>query len=135
MQRAWNVFVGLAVVAILVCGRGTAADDKTELDGTWELVAFERDGKERTPGKDVRAVMAGNKFMVMAGDKVVAAGTTTSDPTKKPKVVDTTYTEGPDKGKTFKGIYQRDGDTLKFCRATAPDQPRPTEFKTSAETG
>ena len=52
------------------------------------------------------------------------------DPTKKPKASETTYTEGPDKGKTFKGIYEIDGNTVKFSRAGAPDDERPTEFKT-----
>ena len=44
-------------------------------------------------------------------------------------------TEGPDKGKTFKGIYELDGDSSKFCRAGTPEQERPTEFKTKAGTG
>jgi hypothetical protein len=39
------------------------------------------------------------------------------------------------KGKSFKSIYQLDGDILKFCRAGSPDQERPTEFKTTAEKG
>jgi hypothetical protein len=47
--------------------------------------------------------------------------------------VDITYTEGPDKGKTFKGIYELDGDKAKFCRAGSPDDDRPTEFKTKAD--
>jgi uncharacterized protein (TIGR03067 family) len=53
------------------------------------------------------------------------------DPTKKPKTIDYTMTEGPTKGKTQLGIYELDGDTVKFCFA-APGKERPTEF-TAAE--
>jgi uncharacterized protein (TIGR03067 family) len=65
-------------------------------------------------------------------DRVIAAGTLKFDPGKKLKAVDMTYTEGPDKGKTFTGIYQLDGDKAKFCRAGSPDEGRPKEFKTKA---
>jgi uncharacterized protein (TIGR03067 family) len=57
------------------------------------------------------------------------------DPSKKPKASETAYTQGPDQGKTFKGIYQFDGDTVKFCRAGSPDDATPTEFKTKAGSG
>ena len=41
----------------------------------------------------------------------------TIDPTKKPKTIDYKMTEGPTKGKTHLGIYELDGDTVKFCFA------------------
>ena len=49
------------------------------------------------------------------------------DPTKKPKTIEFTFTEGQLQGKTSLGIYELQGDTFKYCRA-APDKPRPTEF-------
>jgi uncharacterized protein (TIGR03067 family) len=53
------------------------------------------------------------------------------DPTKKPKSIDYTMTAGPTKGKTHLGIYEFEGDTVKFCFA-APDRDRPTDFTAKA---
>jgi hypothetical protein len=72
---------------------------------------------------------------VKRGDEIIAAGTSKLDPSKNPKALDSTYTEGPDKGKTFKGIYQLDGDTMKFCRPGSPGDERPTEFKSTPGSG
>ena len=49
------------------------------------------------------------------------------DPARKPRTIDYQMTEGPTKGKTHLGIYEVDGDTVKFCFA-APDSERPTDF-------
>src|SRR5580700_8386142 len=49
------------------------------------------------------------------------------DPSKKPKAIDYEMTEGPTKGKTHLGIYELDGDTVKFCFA-APGKDRPSDF-------
>ncbi len=135
MTRFVHVLLGLAVAALAI-PRGAVADDaKGELDGTWELVSAERDGAELKPQKAVTMVSAGGTFVVKSGDTVVAAGTTKLDAGKKPKAVDVTYTDGPDKGRTFKGIYEVVGDTAKYCRAGTPEQERPTEFKTTAGDG
>lgn len=107
-----------------------AQDDLKAMQGTWELTHFERDGKEVKLQASTKAINTGDKFVVKRGDEIVAAGSFKFDATKKPKASETTYSEGPDKGKTFKGIYQIDGDTMKFCRAGSPEDERPTEFKT-----
>ena len=43
-------------------------------------------------------------------------------------------TEGPTKGQTHLGIYELDGDTVKFCFA-APGKERPTDFTAKASSG
>jgi uncharacterized protein (TIGR03067 family) len=120
-----------AIVLFAISQNRASEGGKTELEGTWELVSLERDGTEVKPQKDTRASFTGEKFTIQVGDKVIAEGTFKADAKQKPKATDATYSEGPDKGKSFKGIYQIDGDTLKFCRAGSPDQKRPTEFKTN----
>ena len=134
MRQAFSV-----VVAVVIVGCNATADDAKEdlktLQGTWDLIYFERDGKEVKLQNDIKAINTGDKFVVKRGDQVIAAGTMKLDPSKKPKASETTYTEGPDNGKTFKGIYQFDGDTTKFCRAGSPDGERPTEFKTKPDSG
>lgn len=135
MKRFLGLLVGSVLIASLASQGITAADGKSELEGTWDLVYFERDGKEVMLREETKAINIGDKFVVKVGDKIIAAGNFKLDPSKNPKTVDSTYTEGPDKGKTFKSIYQLDGDMLKFCRAGSPDSERPTEFKTKPGSG
>jgi uncharacterized protein (TIGR03067 family) len=52
----------------------------------------------------------------------------TIDPTKKPKTIDYVMLAGLTKGKKQLGIYELDGDRVKFCFA-APGQERPSAFK------
>ena len=53
------------------------------------------------------------------------------DPSKSPKAIDVTITEGPSKGAVMLGIYEFDGDTLKVC-FDPEGKKRPTEFKSPA---
>jgi uncharacterized protein (TIGR03067 family) len=48
--------------------------------------------------------------------------------------VDATYTNGPSKGKTVKGIYTVDGDKITFCYA-AIDKKRPNTFSSKGDDG
>jgi uncharacterized protein (TIGR03067 family) len=129
----------VAVLFLALVGCNATADDAKEefkaLEGTWELIFFERDGKEVKLQDDTKTINTGDKFVVKRGEETIAAGTMKLDPSKKPKASETTYTEGLDRGETFKGIYQIDGDTMKFCRAGSPDDARPTEFQTKPESG
>ena len=43
------------------------------------------------------------------------AGAQTIAPSKSPKAIDVTLTEGPMKGVVLLGIYEIDGDTLRVC--------------------
>ena len=141
MTTRYCAFFIVAILCLVGCddtgktSPSRAGDDKSELEGTWELVYFERDGKEIMLQNDTKFIAAGDTFIVKRADEVLAAGTFKLDPDKQPKTSETTYTEGRDKGKTFKAIYQVDGDTVKFCRASSSDDERPTEFKTKAEGG
>lgn len=126
---------GLALVALAASQKCTAGDAKSELEGIWNLVYFERDGKEVKLQSETQSIFTGDKFVVKRGDEVIAGGTFKLDPSKKPKTLDVTYSEGPDKGKSFKSIYQLEGDILKFCRAGSPDQGRPTDFRTKPDNG
>ena len=60
-------------------------------------------------------------------------GTVKLMPSAKPKALDITGTEGPNKGKTILAIYERKGDTLRICYELS-GKGRPTEFKTEAGT-
>ncbi len=136
MKHLRNVLFGAALLLVSLAARTGAADgDKTELEGVWIQVAVEMNGEKKEPAKDTKLTVTGNKYVLKAGDKVFAEATFKLDPSKKPKAVDATYLSGPRKGKTFKGIYERDGDTARFCGAGSEDDERPTEFKTTAGKG
>jgi uncharacterized protein (TIGR03067 family) len=137
MRKAVCILAAELAVALVSIDAmaGDAKEDLKAFQGTWDLIYFERDGKEVKLQNDTKAINTGDKFVVKHGDQVIAAGTMKLDPSKKPKASETTYTEGPDKGKTFKGIYQFEGDTVKFCRAGSPNDERPTEFTTKSASG
>lgn|GEM_PF-2120558 len=49
-----------------------------------------------------------------------------------PHWIDLLIVNEPDKGKTFLGIYKREGDTL-FIAHTLPNMPRPVSFESTSE--
>jgi uncharacterized protein (TIGR03067 family) len=58
----------------------------------------------------------------------------TIDPTRKPKAIDFVGLEGPATGQKLHGIYELDGDTVRFCLAPA-DKDRPTDFTAKEGSG
>ena len=78
--------------------------------------------------KSVKLVIKDDKYTVTVG-KQTDRGTVKLDTSAKPKTMDITGSEGPNKGKTILAIYERDGDTLRVCYDLS-GKARPTEFKT-----
>ena len=120
-------------------GSGTLADEKADLEkevrkfqGTWTFESSETGGKELPAGelKGVIVIFEGDKHTVKKGDEVIQVGTQKLDPSKSPKTIDVTLTEGPNKGAVMLGIYEIDGDTLKVC-FDPQGKKRPTEFKSA----
>ena len=124
-------------------GTGARADDKADaekelkkLQGTWTFESVEVGGKE-APAADYKSMTVtfeGGKFTVKTGDEVIQVGTEKLDPSKSPKAIDVTMTEGPNKGAVMLGIYEIDGDTLKVC-FDPQGKKRPTEFKSTPGSG
>jgi uncharacterized protein (TIGR03067 family) len=124
--------VSLTAVLILV-GAGGAQDaakkEMPQLEGEWSMVSGQANGQAMPlelakTGK--RHAKDGVTTIFMDG-QVYLKAKFSIDPTKKPKAIDYAMTEGPTKGKTHLGIYELDGDTVKFCFA-APGGERPTDF-------
>src|SRR3954469_10872584 len=111
MKLCVHMLLGLVIIGLAAHREARTEETKSDFEGTWTLVSFERDGKETKLEKETNLVSTGNKFVVKREGKVVVSGTFKFDTTTKPKSVDVTYTEGPDKDKTFKGIYEIDGET------------------------
>ena len=129
----------LFVVLTFVLSFSSAAmrgDDKDSdsLQGTWLPSTAELGGKmfPDEVRKTIKLVVKEDKYTVTVG-KQVDQGTVKLNPKAKPKELDLTGTDGPNKGKTFLAIYERDGDTLRVCYDLS-GKNRPTEFKTKEGT-
>ena len=62
---------------------------------------------------------------------MIQAATQRLDPSKSPKTLDVTVTEGLNKGVVILGIYEISGDTLKVC-FDPEGKKRPTQFKSAS---
>jgi uncharacterized protein (TIGR03067 family) len=120
-------------------GSGALADDKADLEkevkkfqGAWTIESSVTGGKELPADalKGLIVIFEGAKHTVKKGDEVIQVGTQKLDPSKSPKTIDVTMTEGPNKGTVMLGIYEIDGDTLKVC-FDPQGKKRPTEFKSA----
>jgi len=124
--------IGLITVFVLVRAAGSQdanPKEMAQLEGAWSMVSGEANG-QAMPKEMVRSgkrVAKDGETTITIGGQVYFKAKFTVDPSKKPKAIDYTMTEGPTKGKTHLGIYELDGDTLKFCFA-APGNERPTDF-------
>jgi len=119
----------LACTVLLAFELQTGADVEKQIQGTWKFVAHEMDGKAATKDEltSMKITFTGNKFSVTADGVVVQEGTQKFDPSKKPAHIDSTVTEGSDKGVTMLGIYELSGDMIKVCFDPAGKE-RPTSF-------
>jgi uncharacterized protein (TIGR03067 family) len=102
--------------------------DKEKLAGTWTVVSMTLGGKENDKAKDGTMTFEGDTLTIKFDDKEHKA-TVKIDPEKKPKQIDVTPTDGPEKDKVLKGIYSLDKEELKLCVAHESGAERPTEFE------
>ena len=135
----------MRVMLVIVAGfLLTAADkapdaakkDTAQLQGEWSMVSGEIDAQPLPAEylKGSRRVNKDDETTVTIAGRVFMKARFTIDPTKKPKTIDYTVSEGQTKGKTQLGIYEIDGDTVKFCYS-APGKDRPTDFTTKEGSG
>jgi uncharacterized protein (TIGR03067 family) len=114
-----------------------AAGVPTGLQGTWAATAAERDGQAAGDVIGHRLSLAGNRFRIQARDgQPLYAGAFRVQPGARPAAIDFEHTDGILKGKTWKGIYALDGDTLTICdNAPNLDQSRPAAFEARPGSG
>jgi uncharacterized protein (TIGR03067 family) len=126
----------LAVLAgvLVAADDATVKSDREALQGKWLVVASEARGKkdsddklkEAKPTFHFQEEKLGWSF-VRDGKEITGNGSYKLDPSTKPKSID--LTGFPESGKTFPGIYEMDGDTLKIC---FDENERPKEFASKA---
>jgi uncharacterized protein (TIGR03067 family) len=124
------------VPALLHAAEDDAArKEYAKFTGTWRFASIEAQGQQLPERffKDSRLVIDGEHFTLKEGN-VSYKGSFKVDVTKKPKQIDVTFTEGPEKGKTARGIYELDGDTYKVCMGSV-GKGRPTAFESKPGSG
>jgi uncharacterized protein (TIGR03067 family) len=109
--------------------------DMEQLQGEWELISAEQDGRTIPPAALRRA------YLRVTGDEHVATvggqafnGSYVLEPLRSPKGIDTLDRSGPLSGGPASGIYELTGDVFRVCFA-APGDARPYEFTTRSGTG
>ena len=126
--------VGCVSMATILCAAAVwsqdAADERKLLRGTWLPTAAElgENPFDEATLKSMKLVLDGDKYTVTVG-KSIDKGMTKIDPAAKPKTMDISGGDGPNKGKTFLAIYELNGDTLRVCYDLT-GKARPGEFKT-----
>lgn len=134
-----NVLLAASICSVLIIPASlSAAEGKDGLDefqGSWVQVSKVRDGEKQEVKKSI-VTFKGDKFQTVAGGKTVESGTIKVDPSKKPKAYSVTITgEFAEKGNTYNGIYELEGDTLKTCVNTNAGKEGPSEFASKPGTG
>jgi uncharacterized protein (TIGR03067 family) len=131
-----RLFLCLAALLLVAAdGPELAKKELAALEGTWTMASLEVEGQQVSEDR------LGGELTIKEGKYIVTTRgkphetLITFDPTKKPKHIDMVFTEGPNKDKTHRGIYEVEGDTFKVCRSIDPEFSRPTEFATSPGTG
>src|SRR5687767_13576634 len=109
MSRRSGMRISLVAVLCAVgfaasSGSGALADDKADLEkevkkfqGTWTIESSETGGMKLPADqlKAFRVTFDGDKHTVKNGDQVIQIGTQKLDPSKSPKTIDVTMTDGP----------------------------------------
>jgi uncharacterized protein (TIGR03067 family) len=136
-MRSRRVTLSVSIGLIVCGGIAARADDKADVEkelkrfqGTWTIESSEAGGQKAPADqlKDMTVTFDGDKHTVKNASEVIQVGRQKIDPTKSPKTIDVTMTEGPSKGTVMLGIYKFDGDTLTVC-FDMEGKKRPTEFK------
>jgi uncharacterized protein (TIGR03067 family) len=113
---------------------GAAKRELEKFQGKWATVSITVDAQDEDEIKDRFIAIKGEKATFLDKDTERGKGSMKIDPGKSPAHIDFTYEDGPAKGKTLKGIYKFEGDTLTFCYGGFGED-RPSEFASKAGSG
>ncbi len=132
MVRGILMVCAVVLVSANVSRGDAAQDDLEKMKGDWTLVSTETNGKKRTADdyKEFSRSVAGDTYSLTIETEEGVQTLTIKiklDPAQSPKTIDAEMTEGPAKGKKYRGIYKFEDDTQVICLAPA-EKDRPTKF-------
>jgi uncharacterized protein (TIGR03067 family) len=134
-----SLLIGLAALVVATAwAEDTEAvkKDKAQLQGAWAMVSGERDGQAFSTDfiKDSKRVAKADETTVTIQGQLFMKARFTLDPSKSPKTIDYSITGGAYAGNSQLGIYELDGDKVRFC-FSIPGKERPTDFATKPNDG
>jgi uncharacterized protein (TIGR03067 family) len=129
MRSATPFLAGLAAT-LLAAPAAPAAD--VPLEGKWLIVSVERDGKADPALAGGTRVHEGGKYTITPKDGKPLGGTYTADASKSPGTIEMKPASGRYQGKTLRGIFRLDGETLVIAFPSDPDGPAPADFTAKA---
>jgi uncharacterized protein (TIGR03067 family) len=104
--------------------------DLPKLQGNWQATTIEIEGKAVSLGAGGPRLTIKDKFAWFTASGKTDKDEIRIDSTKSPKTIDLVSLDGPNRGKTQKGIYELSGDSFKVCMPEGEKEPRPTSFVT-----
>lgn len=106
-----------------------------EIQGSWMQVSKVRDGDQLEIKKTV-LTFKGDTFETVREGTTVESGKIKVDSTKKPAGYSVTITgDFEEKGNTYNGIIELEGELLRTCVNTNAGKPAPTAFDSKKGTG
>src|SRR6266852_6134749 len=122
--------------AVVVQSEDKDKDETEKLAGVWKCVSGVNDGKPLPEDivKQLKLTLTKDQYKTEKGQVLLFDGVYKIDAGQRPKHIDITAPEGEQAGKTSKGIYALEGETLKMCYAN-PDKDRPNDFESKPGSG
>jgi len=125
----------LIVLAVVAAATALTEDseaikkDVAQLQGEWSMVSGSADGSAMPDAMrtTARRVCKDDETTVTVGGQLFMKAKFTIEPSRKPKTIDYQMIDGPTKGKKQLGIYEIEGDTVRFCFGS-PGSERPPDF-------
>jgi uncharacterized protein (TIGR03067 family) len=116
------------LVLVPLANAQTPSQSAAEPKGLWTVKEIQCGGRVLR-GPQVAALQVeftGSKLIIRVGEESREAAYVLHE-SERPRQIDITPTTGPDAGKTFLGIYDFPGDTLRLC-LRGRENLRPTEI-------
>jgi uncharacterized protein (TIGR03067 family) len=136
MIKITVLFILMVIVFRAVEGRsdGEGNDGTEKLAGVWSCVSGINDGKPLPEDivKQLKLTLTKDRYKTEKGQVLLFDGIYKIDASQRPKHIDITAPEGEQAGKTSKGIYALEGETLRMCYA---DKDRPKDFESKSGSG
>jgi uncharacterized protein (TIGR03067 family) len=108
--------------------------DRKRIQGTWRVVSLEINGN-KAGDNDAKKITVVNQtdgtWTIRVDGNQVNKGTSEINPTKKPRTIDFSVTEGQGAGKRYVGVYELGEKTRKLCFVEA-GRDRPADFSAPA---
>jgi uncharacterized protein (TIGR03067 family) len=136
MRETLTLILAGSLLAAGAAGGEAARKEQAKLQGTWGVVAAEREVKPRDRLTGGKRSVTGNSFTIQTASGATLKGDLLLDPAREPRPMDLTHTEGALRDKTWQAVYKVEGDRLTLCYAEADSgKGRPTAFTTAAGSG